>query len=261
MRSLTSPCPVKMLLATCTVISLVLISDNFCVGQKLLRAFPEAEGFGAFTPGGRGGDINFVTTLDDYIPGKEQHIPGSLRAAVDSEGPRYILFRVSGTIELKADLWIRKPFVTIAGQTAPGGGICIKDYQVVLATHDIVIRHLRFRSGDETRKEQMSIGIFGGHDSIIDHCSMSWAIDEVMSSFGTVHNLTVQWSIIAEGLSRSFHPKGEHSKGSILNGDGGVSIHHCIYAHNSARNPRVDTIILDFRNNIIYNWGYRAGYT
>ena len=165
---------------------------------------------------------------------------------------------MSGTIELKADLWIRKPFVTITGQTAPGAGICIKDYQVVLATHDIVIRHLRFRSGDETRKEQMSIGIFGGHDSIIDHCSMSWAIDEVMSSFGTVHNLTIQWSIIAEGLSRSFHPKGEHSKGSILNGDGGISIHHCIYAHNSARNPRVDTIILDFRNNIIYNWGYRG---
>lgn len=170
MRSLTSPCPVKILLATCTVISLVLISDNFCVGQKLLRAFPEAEGFGAFTPGGRGGDIYFVTTLDDYIPGKEQLMPGSLRAAVDAEGSRYVLFRVSGTIELKADLWIRKPFITIAGQTAPGGGICIKDYQVVLATHDIVIRHLRFRSGDETRKEQMSIGIFGGHDSIIDHC-------------------------------------------------------------------------------------------
>lgn len=261
MRSLTSPCPVKILLATCTLISLVLISDNFCVGQKLLRAFPEAEGFGAFTPGGRGGDIYFVTTLDDYIPGKEQLMPGSLRAAVDAEGSRYVLFHVSGTIELKADLWIRKPFITIAGQTAPSGGICIKDYQVVLATHDIVIRHLRFRSGDETRKEQMSIGIFGGHDSIIDHCSMSWAIDEVMSSFGIVHNLTVQWSIIAEGLSRSFHPKGEHSKGSILNGDGEISIHHCIYAHNSARNPRVDTIILDFRNNIIYNWGYRAGYT
>jgi len=243
------------------VIGLVFIGNAPCTGENLLRAFPEAEGYGAFTPGGRGGAICFVTTLDDYIPGKEQPIAGSLRAAVDIEGPRYILFRVSGTIELKADLWIRKPFITIAGQSAPGGGICIKDYQVVLATHDIVIRHLRFRSGDETRKEQMSIGIFGGHDSIIDHCSMSWAIDEVMTFFGTVHNLTVQWSIVAEGLSRSYHPKGEHSKGSILNGDGGVSIHHCIYAHNSARNPRVDTIILDFRNNIIYNWGYRAGYT
>ena len=261
MKSFTYPFLAKTLIATCAVIGLILTGDTFCAGQNLLRAFPEAEGFGAFTPGGRGGDIHFVTTLDDYIPGKERLIPGSLRAAVDVEESRYILFCVSGTIELKADLWIRNPYVTIAGQTAPGGGLCIKDYQVVLATHDIVIRHLRFRSGDETRKEQMSIGIFGGHDSIIDHCSMSWAIDEVMSSFGTVHNLTVQWSIIAEGLSRSFHPKGEHSKGSILNGDGGVSIHHCIYAHNSARNPRVDTIILDFRNNIIYDLGYRAGYS
>ena len=251
----------NIFLTACAVIGLFLAGDTICTGQHLLRAFPEAEGFGAFTPGGRGGAIYLVTTLDDYMPGEEKPVPGSFRAAVEADGPRYVLFRVSGTIELKADLWIRQPFVTIAGQTAPGGGICIKDYQVVLATHDIVLRHLRFRSGDETRKEQMSIGIFGGHDSIIDHCSMSWAIDEVMSSFGTVHNLTVQWSTIAEGLSRSFHPKGEHSKGSILNGDGGVSIHHCIYAHNSARNPRVDTIVLDFRNNVVYNWGYRAGYT
>ena len=87
------------------------MGDTFCCGQGLLRAFPEAEGFGAFTPGGRGGDIHFVTTLDDYIPGKEQLIPGSLRAAVDAEGPRYVLFRVSGTIELRADLWIRRRLV------------------------------------------------------------------------------------------------------------------------------------------------------
>jgi formylglycine-generating enzyme required for sulfatase activity/pectate lyase len=234
---------------------------GFASEKPLLRAFPGAEGFGACTSGGRGGRILFVTTLDDYVPGSEEPIPGSLRAAVMAEGPRYVLFRVGGTIALKADLWIRNPHITIAGQTAPGGGICIKDYQVVLATREIIVRHVRFRSGDETRKEQMSVGIFGGHDSIIDHCSMTWAIDEVMSSFGTVHNLTVQWSIISEGLSRSYHPKGEHSKGSILGGDGGITIHHCIYAHNSARNPRVNTIVLDFRNNLLYNWGYRAGYT
>jgi formylglycine-generating enzyme required for sulfatase activity/pectate lyase len=228
--------------------------------EELLRAFPGAEGFGACTPGGQGGEVHFVTTLEDYLPGKEAPIPGSLRAAVNAKGPRYVLFNVAGTIALKTDLWIRNPFITIAGQTAPGGGICVKDYQVVLGTGDIILRHLRFRSGDETRKEQMSIGIFGGHDSIIDHCSMTWATDEVMSAFGA-HNLSVQWSIISEGLSRSFHPKGEHSKGSILDGDGGMTIHHCIYAHNSARNPRVNTIVLDFRNNVLYNWGYRGGYT
>lgn len=227
----------------------------------LLRAFPGAEGFGAATPGGRGGDVYFVTTLADYLPGKEDPIPGSFRAAAEASGPRYILFRTSGTIDLKADLWIRQPYLTVAGQTAPGDGIAFRDYQVVLATHDVILRHLRFRSGDRTKKEQMAVGVFGGNNSIIDHCSMSWAIDEVMSSFGDVHNLTVQWSVVAEGLSRSFHPKGEHSKGSILGGDGGISIHHSIYAHNAARNPRVNAIVLDFRNNIVYNWGYRGGYT
>jgi len=227
----------------------------------LLRAFPEAEGFGAATPGGRGGDVYFVTTLADYLPGKEEPIPGSFRAAAEASGPRYILFRTSGTIDLKADLYLHNPYLTVAGQTAPGDGICFRDYQVVLATHDIILRYLRFRSGDRTEKEQMAVGIFGGNNSILDHCTMSWAIDEVMSSFGTVHNLTVQWSIIAEGLSRSFHPKGEHSKGSVLDGDGGISIHHSIYAHNAARNARVNNIVLDFRNNIVYNWGYRGGYT
>ena len=241
--------------------AVALVATGSAADEKLLRAFPGAEGFGACTPGGRGGSVLYVTTLEDYLPGEEPPIPGSFRAAVVAEGARNVLFRMGGTIRLKADLWIRNPFITIAGQTAPGGGICIRDYQVVLATHDIILRHLRFRSGDATRKEQMSIGIFGGHDSIIDHCSMTWAIDEVMSSFGTVHNVTVQWSIISEGLSRSFHPKGEHSKGSILDGDGGITIHHCVYAHNSARNPRVNTIVLDFRNNVLYNWGYRAGYT
>ncbi|MCC6154559.1 MAG: SUMF1/EgtB/PvdO family nonheme iron enzyme [Candidatus Hydrogenedentes bacterium] len=229
--------------------------------DTLLRAFPTAEGFGACTPGGRGGQVLFVTTLEDYDPSKEQSIEGSFRAAVDTDGPRTILFRVGGTIALKADLWITKPYATIAGQSAPGGGICIRDYQLVLATNDVILRHLRIRSGDKTRQEQMALGIFGGNNSIVDHCSMSWAIDEVMSSFGTVHNLTVQWSIISEGLSKSFHPKGEHSKGSILQGDGGVTLHHCIYAHNAARNARVDSILLDFRNNIVYDWGYRCGYT
>ncbi len=247
-------------LLVCVLFPLAL---SFAAGadDAVLRAFPGAEGFGAATAGGRGGVVHFVTTLEDYVPGEDAALPGSFRAAVGAEGPRYVLFRVSGTITLKADLWIRNPFVTVAGQTAPGDGVCFRDYQVVLATHDVILRHLRFRSGDRTQKEQMSIGIFGGHDSIVDHCSMTWAIDEVMSSFGTVHNLTVQWSIISEGLSRSYHPKGEHSKGSILGGDGGLTIHHCVYAHNAARNPRVNTIVLDFRNNVIYNWGYRGGYT
>ncbi len=252
---------IKSCLFTYTALLVLALTTPPAPAQEtLLRGFPGAEGFGAATPGGRGGTIHFVTTLDDYLPGKEAPIPGSLRAAVEAKGPRYVLFRTGGTITLKADLWIQKPFITIAGQSAPGGGIAIRDYQVVLATNDVILRHLRIRSGDRTKKEQMSVGIFGGSNSIIDHCSMSWAIDEVMSAFGA-QNLTVQWSTIAEGLSRSFHPKGEHSKGSILDGTGGITVHHSIYAHNAARNARVNTIVLDFRNNIVYNWGYRGGYT
>ncbi len=245
------------ILILCSVLfSMVAVAD-----EPLLRAFPGAEGFGAATPGGRGGEVHFVTTLEDYDPAEETPIPGSFRAVVNQSGPRYVLFRVSGTIRLKADLYIREPFLTIAGQSAPGDGICFADQMVVLGTHDVILRHLRFRSGDHPKEEQLTVGVFGGNNSIFDHCSMTWATDEVISLFGTVHNLTLQWCIVAEGLSRSYHPKGEHSKGSILNGDGGISIHHSIYAHNSARTPRVDTVVLDFRNNIVYNWGYRGGYT
>lgn len=235
-------------------------ATSYAQAGELLRAFPGAEGFGACTPGGRGGEVHYVTTLDDYLPGTDAPIEGCLRAAIDAKGPRLVLFQVGGTISLKADLTVRHPFVTIAGQTAPGGGICVKDYQFVLATHDIIVRHLRIRSGDLARKEQIAVGIFGANNCILDHCSMTWATDEVMSSFGA-SNLTVQWSIIAEGLSHSYHPKGEHSKGSIIDGTGGITIHHSIYAHNSARNPRVNTLVLDWRNNILYNWGYRGGYT
>lgn len=247
---------------TCALMALVAwVAPHMALAQDmLLRAFPGAEGFGACTPGGRGGAVYYVTTLDDYVPGEDSPIEGSLRAAVDAAGPRLVLFSVGGTITLKADLWIRKPFITIAGQTAPGGGICIRDYQFVLATNDIIIRHMRFRSGDRTRKEQMAVGIFGGNNCILDHCSMSWAIDEVMSAFGA-YNFTAQWCIIAEGLSHSYHPKGEHSKGSIIDGSGGITIHHSLYAHNAARSPRVNTVIMDFRNNVLYNWGYRAAYT
>lgn len=244
----------------CTLILAIFFCYPALSGESVLRAFPEAEGYGATTTGGRGGTVHFVTTLADYVPGKESPIPGSFRFAVDASGPRYVLFRVSGTIDLKTDLYIQNPYLTVAGQSAPGDGIAFRDHMVVIGTHDVVLRHLRFRSGDRPQEEQLTVGIFGGSNSIIDHCSMTWAVDEVMSTFGA-SNITVQWSIIAEGLSRSFHPKGEHSKGSILDGKGGFSLHHNVYAHNASRNARVNNILLDFRNNIVYNWGYRGGYT
>ncbi len=229
-------------------------------GKTLLLAFPGAEGFGACTVGGRGGKVYMVTTLEDYTS-RDKPIEGSLRAAVAAKGPRTVIFRVSGNIRLKEDLAIEEPFITLAGQTAPGDGVCLQDRQVILATHDIIIRHLRFRTGEAARDELESLGVFGGNNFIVDHCSCSWATDEVHSSFGPCRNITVQWSIIAECLSKSVHPKGAHSKGSILSGDGGMTYHHDVYAHNDARNPRIDEVVMDFRNNVVYDWGYRCGYT
>ena len=150
-----------------------------------LPAFPGAEGAGANALGGRGGAVLFVTNLEDYQPGKETPIPGSLRAAVDTKGPRTILFRVAGTIPLKATLSVSNPFVTIAGQSAPGGGICLKNHGMNVNTHDVIIRHLRIRPGDEVGRalakegkdwstDALSINT-PSRDVIIDHCSMSWA--------------------------------------------------------------------------------------
>jgi len=230
--------------------------------ERLLLAFPGAEGFGATTPGGRGGKVIAVTTLEDYRPGIDEPIPGSFRAAIEAKGPRIVVFRVAGNIDLKSEVFIREPYLTLAGQSAPGGGICIRNNRVWVATHDVIIRHLRFRSGDANHNAWGNLYL-GGQASnvIVDHCSMSWAIfiNSVCGTRGS--NITIQWCIISEGLSKSFHPKGEHSKGTILTCHGGLSHHHNLYAHNAARNPRVNLANLDFRNNVVYNWGYRCGYT
>ncbi|MFT5370148.1 MAG: formylglycine-generating enzyme required for sulfatase activity/pectate lyase [Candidatus Latescibacterota bacterium] len=238
------------------------VSGQAIEREKLLLAFPEAEGFGASSVGGRGGRVIHVTNLEDYDPKVDVPIPGSFRAAVRAKGPRMIVFDVAGNIVLKTQMYMRNPYLTIAGQTAPGGGVCIANDRVWVATHDVIIRHLRFRSGDKNRNAAGTL-YFGGtaENVIVDHCSMSWAIFITSVVGSTTRNITVQWCIISEGLSNSFHPKGEHSKGTILANDGGLSQHHNLYAHNAARNPRVNLSCLDFRNNVVYDWGYRCGYT
>jgi len=230
------------------------------------NAFPGAEGFGAYAKGGRGGQVIYVTNLLDYAA-KESPIPGSLRAAVETKGPRTVLFRVSGLISLKSPLKVKNPYLTIAGQTAPGDGVCLKDFQLVVSdTHDVILRHLRVRPGENMHEEIDGIIIDGSENVIVDHCSVSWSTDEVFSPDGK--NITVQWCIIAEGLDRSFHPKGKHSKGSIIRStDGGITLHHNLYAHNADRNPKMESypnlpgLLLDFRNNVIYDWGYQTGYS
>ena len=232
-----------------------------------LPAFPGAEGFGAYTPGGRGGTVIAVTNLKDYVPGKENPIPGSFRAACDTKGPRIIIFHVGGLIELKSPLYVREPFVTIAGQTAPGDGICLTKYDFsIFDTHDAIVRYLRFRPGDEAKTQLDALTDHGSPNVIFDHCSTSWGNDEVLSVTrpGTT-NVTVQWCLISESLNRSYHPKGDHGYGSLLLTDGNVTFHHNLYAHHRRRNPHAASygkppgILLDFRNNLIYNWGTVAG--
>jgi len=231
-------------------------------------AFPEAEGFGAQALGGRGGQVRFVTNLND-------HGPGSLRAAVETDGPRTVIFRVSGTIALDSTLVIRKPFLTIAGQTAPGDGICLKDRGLAIAADHVIVRHLRCRPGDNTESEPDAVSISAGRNIIVDHCSASWAVDETLSASTSGHlgNVTVQWCIISESLDQSSHHKGAHGYGSLIRGGwgNGYTFHHNLYAHHRARLPRPgnynsqsldpDGLVLDFRNNVIYNWGGdAAGY-
>ena len=255
------------------VVALLLL--GVCIGpalakEKYLPAFPGAEGFGAFTPGGRGGKVLLVTTLEDYDSTLGQApIPGSLRQAIETRGPRIVLFRLSGTVFLKRSLTVNEPFLTIAGQSAPGDGICIARYRFGVSAHDVIIRHLRFRLGDEARGEIGTFQVAGAQNVIVDHCSFSWSMDENCTLHGgEARNLTVQWSIISESLNRSFHPKGEHGHGSLLRSDdGGFSLHHCIYAHNNSRNPRPGGyedqpgLLLDFRNNVVYDWGAASGYS
>ncbi|MBT8051072.1 MAG: pectate lyase [Gammaproteobacteria bacterium] len=214
-------------------------------------AFPGAEGFGAHALGGRGGDVYHVTHLGDSGHGSLRHGIGSMR------GPRTIVFEVSGTIFLESRLRITHPYLTIAGQTAPGDGITLARYPLDVAASHVVIRYVRARVGDEVVQRTDAVHIETGSNIIIDHVSASWAIDEVMSSqSGKVDLLTIQWSMVTEALNDSHHEKGPHGYGGIL-GALRQSVHHNLYAHLKSRAPKVTWrrhCEVDFRNNVVYNW-------
>ncbi|MHC4227596.1 MAG: pectate lyase family protein, partial [Planctomycetota bacterium] len=228
--------------------------------QVGLPVFPGAEGFGTRTVAGRGGKVIAVTSLADDGP-------GTLRAAINDPSARIIVFRVGGTIELKSELQINHPFVTIAGQTAPGGGICIKGAGITIITHDVLIQHLRVRPGnkgpvDADINDAVSMlgqrgGPDGAYNVVLDHISASWGEDETISTWYGAHDITISWSIISEALNRSRHRKKTHSAGLLI-GDSSynVSVHHNLLAHNDFRNPLIsEGGTHDIANNVIYNWG------
>jgi pectate lyase len=231
------------------------------------RAFPGAEGFGTDTPGGRDGAVCAVTSLADSGA-------GTLRSCVERSGPRYVVFKTGGTITLRSRINVTNPYVTIAGQTAPGGGITLRmdpsagtdQGTLQIATHDVVVRYLRFRPGDggaaDDSNDAITIYKGGVRNVVVDHSSFSWAVDENVNTYDGSTDITVSNSIIAEGLSNAGHPDGEHSKGMLSGGVDAhnVSIHHNLFVSNVDRNPQISGVsVADVRNNVVYNYGDGSG--
>jgi pectate lyase len=240
-----------------------------------LPAFPGAEGEGAISLGGRGGRTIYVTTLADDGP-------GSLRAAIEADGPRTVVFAVSGTIALGRPLHVRNGRLTLAGQTAPGDGITLRNHALLIEADDVVVRFIRSRLGDEAGADDDAISVGSGQRIILDHVSASWSTDEALSvsvaraDLGrpAYQHVTVQWSVIAESLNCNAPKKGAcHGFGSLLRGAHGtrLSLHHNLWAHHQDRMPRPGNYLApgkdpvggfyDIRANVFYNWGTeRAGY-
>ncbi|HVQ07664.1 MAG TPA: pectate lyase [Allosphingosinicella sp.] len=237
------------------------------------QAFPGAEGWAAQTVGGRGGTIIRVTNLN---PGG----PGSFRAAVETRGPRIVVFEVAGVIDMGlTTLDITEPFLTIGGQTAPSPGITLIRGGIDIRTHDVVVRHIRVRTGVSGRGprsgwEADAISTVGAWNVIVDHCTLTWALDENLSASGprfagaTVadwrrgasHDITFSYNLLAEGLAHGSHPKGEHSKGSLIHDNAtGILIYRNIYAHNYERSPLLKGgVHAALVNNLIFDPGAQA---
>ena len=247
-----------------TVIAIAALSVPACANDAILPSFPGAEGFGAITTGGRGGKVYHVTNLNDSGT-------GSFRWACSQSGARTIVFDVSGTIHLKSQIKLNRGDVTIAGQTAPGDGICVADYPFVIAAPNVIIRFMRFRLGNEALKTNSSahegdgLGGMDGDRIMIDHCSVSWSIDECLSVYGS-KNITVQWCMATQSLVNAGHSKGAHGYGGNWGG-AGASYHHNLLAHHGSRVPRLgprpSTQLderMDLRNNVMYNYAGEGCY-
>lgn len=247
---------------------LCLCGSGTCAGPQTaedlpdetrLPAFPGAEGFGRYAVGGRGGQVYHVTTLAD---GDQ---PGTLRHAVEQTGARTVVFDVAGTIRLDRPLRIRHDSLTVAGQSAPGDGICIARHAVNIDANEVVIRYVRFRVGNEGGGEPDGLGGCDHRNIIVDHCTVSWSVDETCSVYGNT-DATVQWCLISESLRTAGHKKGRHGYGGIVGGNR-MSFHHNLMAHHESRVPRLgprpgtqDREYVDMRNNVFYNWAGNGCY-
>jgi len=223
-------------------------------------AFPGAEGFGAFTPGGQGGKTIYVYNLNDSGP-------GSLRTAIETPGPRKVVFRAGGVISLKSTLIIKEPFVTVDGRNAPGAGILLRNHGIEVRTHDVVLRYFRVRVGDDGVRPEDKKSYAGGagehalyftdgsQNGIADHLSLSWSTTKILSVTKMSDLITIQWCILSESLNFA-----DHGYASIAGGNR-VTWHHNLFAHNLSRNVRFQGAVdADFRNNVIYDWGETAAY-
>ncbi len=238
---------------------LVLLCSILVAMCGAVPAFPGAQGYGAIATGGRGGEVYEVTNLNDSGP-------GSLRDALNHNTPRTIVFRVSGTIHLNSNLSLKYGNVTIAGQTAPGDGICIANGSLYAGYDNVIIRYIRCRLGDQwpdgtdNDDADATWGRYGNR-IILDHVTASWSVDEAFSYYANT-NFTAQWCLITESLRYSHHEKGAHGYGGIWGGTNS-SWHHNLLAHHSSRNPRIEGDVannIDLCNNVIYNWGFNSCY-
>jgi hypothetical protein len=223
--------------------------------QADIPAFPGAWGGGMYSFGGRGGKVFVVTSLEDAGP-------GTLREACNAVGPRIVVFNVAGTICLKNRIRIRAPYITLAGQTAPGDGVCVRGATVAIDTHDVVIRHLRFRRGETlVANRDDSLGGNPVGNIMIDHVSASWGLDENVSMYRHMYrekklptvNITIQWCISSEALDTY-----NHSLGSTIGGHN-CTFHHNLWACNAGRNPSIGMDGgFNLVNNVLYNWRHRT---
>lgn len=254
---------------TILLLSLLTLMGEMAYADRL-TAFPGAEGYGRFTTGGRGGNVYYVTSLADCTD--DNLVEGTLRWALRTgdDTPRTILFNVCGTIYLERDLKFAHSNVTIAGQTAPGGGVCIAGHKFYVCKNNVIIRYIRFRAGDVPDKSCPAIDVENAHNVILDHCSFTWSMEECVTAYDT-DSTTIQWSIIGEGLYNSKNQKGARAYATQWGGEHST-MHHCLITNCNNRTPRFNgvrdeadlkngkhnhdaQVVSEFANNVVFNWG------